>query len=449
MSEKIGFVTEPEKKIPVICEADVAVIGGGCTGVMAAVRAARLGAKVVIIEKSNRFGGVATNGLVNVWHSLLDSDRKEQIIGGLTDEVEQMLLRDGAAVVENSDNAGIRFNPNRLTLAFDRLVSAENVKIYFHTNYCSVLTCPDDPTRIDCVLVENKDGRGAVRAGFFIDASGDGDLCRDLGLPSYRNRLPQPPSSCSFLQDAPGSPFDIGEVVRAHGDEFGLEDDWGWGGILPGLDSLLFRADNHVFGLDCSKADELTAAEIEGRRRSAAVSDMLKKYVDSRYELANIASAIGVRDTVHYKTGYIVTEEDLLSGKKFAHTVMRGTYRVDVHHIEDNGITFRYLDGREETQYGKETRIVRTDWRAARGLTGEAPKYYCAPWEMLVQDRIGNLIPVGRMINADENAFGALRVMVNLNQLGEAAGAGAVAALDGQTPVWKVDGGTVCRSLGL
>ena len=36
-------IIEPQRKIPVIEEADVCVLGGSCTGVFAAVRAARLG----------------------------------------------------------------------------------------------------------------------------------------------------------------------------------------------------------------------------------------------------------------------------------------------------------------------------------------------------------------------------------------------------------------------
>lgn len=75
------------KKITISCKEfgsyDLVVVGGGCTGVFAAVRAARLGLKVAIIEKSNCFGGVTTNSLVNVWHSFFDVDEKEQIIGGL------------------------------------------------------------------------------------------------------------------------------------------------------------------------------------------------------------------------------------------------------------------------------------------------------------------------------------------------------------------------------
>ena len=77
-------IVEPSREIPVINEADIVVVGGGCTGVFAAIRAARLGAKVALIEASNAFGGMATNGFVCVWHTLCDMTLNRQIIGGLT-----------------------------------------------------------------------------------------------------------------------------------------------------------------------------------------------------------------------------------------------------------------------------------------------------------------------------------------------------------------------------
>ena len=74
-------IREPARPLPVFAEAEICVLGGSCTGVFAAIRAARLGAKVVLIEKQNSFGGTATNSMVNVWHSLMDTDFKQQIIG--------------------------------------------------------------------------------------------------------------------------------------------------------------------------------------------------------------------------------------------------------------------------------------------------------------------------------------------------------------------------------
>jgi glycine/D-amino acid oxidase-like deaminating enzyme len=69
---------EPARDLPVIHEADICVLGGSCTGLFAAIRAARLGARVVIVEKDNCFGGIATTSMVNVWHSLHDTEGKNK-----------------------------------------------------------------------------------------------------------------------------------------------------------------------------------------------------------------------------------------------------------------------------------------------------------------------------------------------------------------------------------
>ena len=94
------YITLPCKNVPVIDTVDVCVIGGSCTGVFAAVRAARLGARVAIVEKLNAFGGTATAGLVNVWHTLLDADFREPVIGGSVCCVMEMRKRSIMTVLE-------------------------------------------------------------------------------------------------------------------------------------------------------------------------------------------------------------------------------------------------------------------------------------------------------------------------------------------------------------
>ena len=78
--------------------------------------------------------------------------------------------------------------------------------------------------------------------------------------------------------------------------------------------------------------------------------------------------------------------------------------------------------------------------------TAPAP-YYQIPFSILVQEKISNLIPVGRMLNADRGAFGALRVMVNLNQLGEAAGIGAYLSIKEQKSIQTICGKAAQKEL--
>ena len=421
---------------------DVVVVGGGCTGVFAAVKAARRGLKVAIIEKSNCFGGVATTGLVNVWHSLFDIYGKEQIIGGLTDEVVRALIKTGYGRIVQASPNYINFDPNALKRILDELVTANHIKVFFHTFYNSLITEGNEITRI---IVGNKDGIGSITAGFFIDSTGDGDLCRDAGLDSYVDNAFQPPTPCCFLSHKIKQ--DLGELITLHGEEFGLDDDWGWDCPIPGLDNIDFRADFHIFGKMCNVADDLTDAEIEGRRKIYALCELLKKYDDPKHSIVTLSSQIGIRETVHYNTIFKANEQDLLLGTSYEDTVMRGTYSIDIHHQNDNGITFKYLDGRVVTHYGKTNKCIVSNWMEEMGITKEPAPYYQVPFRILVQEKIKNLIPVGRMLNADRGAFGALRVMVNLNQLGEAAGIAACLSIKEQKPIQEVCGKAVSLEL--
>ena len=63
----------PAHTVPVLDECDVLVCGGGCSGIAAAVSAARRGCRVILLERWPTVGGMATNALVNGWHR---SDRE-------------------------------------------------------------------------------------------------------------------------------------------------------------------------------------------------------------------------------------------------------------------------------------------------------------------------------------------------------------------------------------
>lgn len=423
---------------------DLVVVGGGCTGVCAAVRAARLGLTVAIVEKSGCFGGVATSGLVNIWHSLEDVNGKEQIIGGLTHEIVQALTRSGYAAAGRGPADAIHFDPNAMKWVLDKLVTENGIAPYLHTVYSALLQEGD---RITGILVSNKDGLGVLRGSFFIDATGDGDLCRDAGVPSYRRDQLQPPTPCCLMQGTIQN--SLGDLIRAHGAQFGLSDDWGWDDFLPGIRDVRLRADFHIFGKDCSRAAELTAAEMEGREKLFALQALLRKYEDPDLSIVALSNQIGIRETVHYKTRFQATEQALLLGESYEDMVMRGTYRVDIHHHEDGGITFKSLTGATVTYYGKGNPPIRGNWREEAGITGPHAPYYQIPFRILVQDTVSNLIPVGRMVNADEGAFGAIRVMVNLNQLGEAAGVAAALSLQSDTSVQDLKGVDVRHTLGL
>lgn len=435
-------IQETAQTLPVLAEADVCVIGGSCTGVFAAVRAARLGASVVLLERANAFGGVATHGLVSIWHSLRDTEFKQPIIGGLTVEtIDRLLRRDAAVIRTGKSNAYCELNTEELKIELDELVREHNITPMLHTLGCRPLLQGD---RLDAVLVENKDGRGAVRARVFIDATGDGDIAFRAGVPSQVRDDVQPPTTCSKIWRFHPQGKRFADLYKAHHAAFGLEPDSGWDSPVPGLSDIRMVAQTHVFGANIADAAELTAAEMEGRRQTRAMIDLLRTHGDpaSPPVLVQLASCIGGRETRILDAAHCLTEQEVLHGKRFPDAIANGSYRVDVHAPQGGGFLFKYLDG--TTLFAHNNGSQEGRWRDP---TPENPTFYQIPYRCLYHPSFANLLFAGRMICADRGAFGAVRVMVNLNQTGEAAGvAAALAARDG-IPVSAVDSTRLRRQL--
>lgn len=412
-----------EKDIPVLNEFDICVLGGSCTGVFAAVRAARLGAKVAIIEKQNAFGGVATNSMVNIWHSLLNTEFNKQIIAGLTVEVIERLMRRNAVFKsEKSSSVGVTFNSQELKIELDELVTESGITPYLHTLFSEPFL--DGTGNLTGVVIDNKSGRGIIKSKYFIDATGDADLCYRLGLESYTFDLLQPPTMCAYFDGWNDDEFN--SILKKHGKEYEIPEGFVWGARVPTTKAYML-AGTRVYGVNCSNADDLTRAEIEGRRQIRAILDMLRKYGDSlNVGLVGLPSHIGMRETRHIKCLYQITDEDALYGKRFEDAIANGSYRLDIHHQDKPGLTFRYLDGTEvysRPGYGDEKKR----WREKTSIN---PTFYQMPLRSIIPQRYDNLMLAGRMLDASILAFSGIRVMVNMNQLGEAAGVTSYLALN-------------------
>lgn len=432
------FIREEPREIPVFYVADICVLGGSCTGVFAAVRAARLGAKVVIVEKQNAFGGVATSGLVNIWHSLYDTEFQKQIIAGLTVEAIERLERLGAVSKrERNHSAGYMLNTEELKIELDRMIVEAGVKPYLHTMFVSPFVLDG---ALQAVVVENKSGRGAIRAKMFIDATGDGDLCHRLGIGERQSPQFQPSTTCAKISgwgangDFDGVResdhligLDLQEALLRLKDEFHIPEGFAWGGHVPGSRDVYMLAGTRVYHSNSADGEDLTFSEMEGRRQVRAIMDLIRKYgPENKLSLVSLPSYIGTRETRHIDCRYRLTGDDVLHGKRFDDAIANSSYRVDIHHQEKPGITFKYLDGEQVyIRPGHPREIGR--WREK---TVTNPTFYQIPYRSLLPTGpYDNLILAGRMLDIDDEAFGGVRVMINMNQLGEAAGVAAYLGL--------------------
>ena len=193
---------EPARQTPIVTEVDCCIIGGSCTGVFAALRAAEQGLSVALVELHNQFGGVATTRMVNVWHSLWNTTGDEQIIGGLTEAVMRRLQGRGA-VIERSERNNpdwqFCFNPAELATELDEMVSAEpRIRPFLHCRMVAA-TLGDDQ-RISHIVVEDKSGRRAIACRAVIDASGDADVLRRLGMATRTPSDCQPPTMAAIIE---------------------------------------------------------------------------------------------------------------------------------------------------------------------------------------------------------------------------------------------------------
>lgn len=440
----MATIEEPCKRIPVVLETDICVVGGSCTGVFAAVRAARMGWRVAIVEQHNCFGGVATAACVNIWHSLQDTSGEQTIIGGLTQEVIDRLSRRDAVMTSPKPASAYRLNTEELKIELDELVRDHRIVPFLHTLYAAPVL---NGNRLDAVIIENRSGRQALRARQFIDATGDAALSLHLDLPSWEPDTCQPPTLCAKIHGISQlGDFNWVEAIREHGEEFGLRPDWGWGSPIPGVPDLQLRADTHVFACDTTDARELADGEMEGRRQIRAIMDLIRKYgpSDAKLTLVDIAARIGARESRRIKARHQLTAEELLYGHRFADAIANGSYRVDIHHADGPGITFRYLDGTEAVIPERGKPAIKRRWRDP---LPEDPTFYQIPWASLLQDRFVNLLLCGRMLDADKEAFSAARVMVNMNQTGEAAGVAAALALTEEVSVQQIEPHSIRKAL--
>ncbi len=439
-------VTLGPRKVDFTEEADICVVGGSCTGVFAALRAARLGAKTVIVEKQNRFGGVAVAGMVGMWHSLFDAHFEQQIIGGLTFEVLERLFMKNAVGCDfrkaDKTQYGIRFNPEELCLELDKLVLENQVVPYLDTLFTQPVMC--EPGKVAYIVVENRSGCGIIKAKVFIDASGDGTLCMRAGFPMRIPDHPQPPTAgLRIMNWSQAGEIELRKLIEKNRSKYpDLPCGFHWGMIVPGS-AMFMLYGTRVLNANLLDGKGFTAAEMESRRQADSIMCMLRDtFPDANLSLQGLPSYLGIRETAHINALYTLPGEEMISGKRYEDAIANGTYPIDIHDDSSDKISFWRLDGTKHT-YSKNG--CKTERIIPEGA--DFPGFYQIPLCSLIPRNSVNLLTAGRMIDADRNAFGAVRVMVNLNQCGEAAGCAAVQMLKSRCVPEVIDSAAVRKEL--
>jgi len=396
--------------INVYWEGDVAVIGGGVSGVAAAIAAARNGAETLLVERYGFLGGTATTGPVRFF---VNFKLGETLLArGIFEEILERLKG-----LDGYDERTRTFDPEMMKIVLEEMALEAGVKLLYHTCF---LDAVKHGNALRGVLLHNKSGLQIALAKIVVDATGDGDVAVSAGAPFKKGRRED-----GLVQ--PGSlVFDMANVREEHlpsRKEFNRAfEEAKKKGILniprenvlwfkTGQKGVVFFNTTRVLGLDGTDAESLTRAEIEGRRQMLSFLRWVKQVFPGAFQDAYIARSgphIGVRETRRIIGEYVLTGEDILSARKFPDAVCRANYPIDIHNPLGEGTVIK-----------------------------GPPKgdYYEIPYRCLVPLKVENLLVTGRCISATHEAISATRVMPTCVCLGQAAGtAAALSVKEGVTP---------------
>jgi hypothetical protein len=368
-----------------------------------------------------------------------DHGEGEPVVAGKHVEViERLIKAHGALPPSRRTGYTVPFDPEVLKgLALEMLDEA-GVEYLLHSLASGVLQ-PHNPQG---VVFETKSGPVVVRAKVVVDCTGDGDVAAAAGAEYATAREPDglvQPMTLMFRMVG-FDPHAFGSYVAAHPDQWrsvhGLwdlverataagdlelprEDVLFFGTPHPGEVAVNSTRVTRLFGTDVW---DLTLAEATSRMQLRQLAAFLHDYVPGFGDAYVVQSGVqvGVRETRRVLGEYVLTEDDILTARKFDDAIARGTYPVDIHNPTGKGTVLRTVPA------------------------GDA---YEIPLRCLVPRTVDNLLTAGRCISGTHEAHSSYRVTPTAMATGQAAGvAAALAAATGTRPR-DLDHGPVQKEL--
>ncbi len=421
-----------EKQLTPIAKYDCVVLGGGPSGWIAAVSAARQGLRTALVERFGFLGGLATGGYVVPLSGLYLNGLR--VVDGITWEFSERLIEMGAAQLE-LPKGHLSFDPESYKLLAARMVAEAGVDLYSNSYFSG---CVAEDGRVAAITIENKNGTELIEGDMFIDATGDADLFYQMGLPMQKKpENLQPLSLCFVLGGVDISTHLVGDYIHHDGisqknscqveiqsalrELVDLGEAPQFGG--PWFNALV-TGDHIAVNITRAAADaadnrDYSAAEARLREDMFALVGKLRELYPE-FKNAYIASSgvAGVRETRHIEARHLLTGIEMLDGVTTDDTIAYAAHPVDIH-----------IGGGSE--------------QICRRLT----KPGTIPYTCMITDECPNLIAVGRSVSADREAYASLRVQATVMAMGEAAGAMAALAVKSDNDVRRVKGADIQKAI--
>jgi ribulose 1,5-bisphosphate synthetase/thiazole synthase len=419
-------------QIPQLDTVDVLVAGGGSAGCVAAIAAARTGARVLLVERHGSLGGIGT-GVLDTFYGFYTPGPNTRVVGGIAQEVvDNLTARDAAFIRPNTYGAGggVTYSPEVLTLLWDELVVGSGADVLFHATAIDTVVNPATGAVTD-VLLATRNGLLRVSASIVVDTTGDADICARAGA-GFDAAQPDAPVQ------ALTTTFRVAGVDTERARSFPKEELFelmaraaGSGDYaLPRQEGSIHRTPvegvslanmTRVEGIDPTDARQLSRAEITGRRQVGEYVRFLRDLVPG-YEkatLVGLSTSIGVREARRIHGDYRLTADDVLGARRFPDAIAQCGAPIEDHSGGTDTI-WRYIPDHA---------------------------VYDIPLRCLLPAGLTNVIVAGRCLSASHEAHASARSIAQCMAMGQAAGTLAALSSAGRTAPRQVDVAVLQRHL--
>jgi len=396
---------------------DVVVAGSGSAGATAAIAAARTGARTLLVERFGFLGGTSTAVLDTFYGFYTPGTRSLKVVGGIADEVVTGLRGYGACMQRPNTygaGTGITYNSEYLKVVWEQLVQDAGAAILL---YAWIQDVSVSAQRIESLIVATKQGLRKVIGKYFVDATGDADLCYFAGAPCELAGEQEPAQMLTTTfkvanVDVPlrkklsKKEFHERMAAAAESGRFNLPRREGSDHATP-VKGMMATNMTRVQSFEsaggkfrnATDPDLLTGGEIEGRRQALEYLRFLKSEIPgyAEAELVAFGTQIGVRETRRVHGECRLTREDVLSARQFDDQIGLCGAPIEDHHAGSD-----------------------TEWQYL-------PDGLCVgiPFRTLIPQTVENLLVAGRCFSATHDAHASVRSMAQCMAMGQAAGTAA------------------------
>lgn len=396
-----------------VIEADIVVVGAGISGISAALEAAKLGRRVVLVDAGQQLGGQSTGSMLGTFCGFYSNGPEPyRVVYGMVDAMFAHLKREGAFHLRRGRNSFIPLYQEQVLVRWiEQAVHDAGIEALLGA---TLLEVRRDGGRIVSLDLATRFGRIELRGRGFVDASGDAALSY---LAGFECREPVSPIMGTLMFTLEG--FDEAAALQLdrwamqkrlgeQGGKYGLVRRDGFVFAFPGKAHATVNMTHVETPLD---AAGYARAQAEGRAQADRVVAFLRGEYPAAFSQARVRQYgfLGIRQTRWIVGRHSLQVDEVRQGLKPADAILRCSWPVELH-------------DRPEDVHWEEF--------------GDDHLHY-VPFRAMVPRDADNLVAAGRCIDGDPAALSSVRVMGPCVAMGAAAaqaldlaGAGSVGQID-------------------